>query len=80
MWAGALLFTSLLSFIGLSLWLRLAATPPAGGQIPGAARKLPRRRIADQLALLLLGAGGLALGSCSCGRWSDGHRRSRRYQ
>ena len=61
---GALLFVALLAFIGLSLWLQPnAAETLAADHVPEPTGKLTRRGMAEQSLLLVLGVGGLALGS-----------------
>ena len=61
---GALLFVALIAFVGLSLWLQPnAAETLAADHVPAPAGKLTRREMAEQSALLVLGVGGLALGS-----------------
>ena len=61
---GALLFVALIAFVGLSLWLQPnAAETLAADHVPEPAGKLTRREMAEQAALLVLGVGGLALGS-----------------
>ena len=61
---GAILFVALLAFIGLSLWLQPDAPETlAADHVPEPAGKLDRRGLVGQGALLLLGIGGLALGS-----------------
>lgn len=62
--AGALLFAALLAFVGLSLRLQPdAAETLAADHVPEAREPLPRSGVAREAALLLLGIGGLALGS-----------------
>ncbi len=61
---GALLFVALIAFVGLSLWLQPnAAETLAADHVPAPAGKLTRREMAEQSALLVLGVGGLAVGS-----------------
>ena len=62
--AGAILFVALLAFIGLSLWRQPdAAETLAADHVPAAHDPLTRTEIGREAVLLLLGIGGLALGS-----------------
>ena len=61
---GVLLFVALLAFVGLSLWLQPDAPEKlAADRVPDPAGNLDRRGLGGQSALLLVGVGGLALGS-----------------
>ncbi len=61
---GAILFVALLVFMGLSLWLQPnAAETLAADHVPAAHEPLARSGIAREAGLLLVGIGGLALGS-----------------
>ena len=62
--AGSLLFVALIGFVGVSLWRQPAAAETlAADHVPQAHEPLARSGIAREAGLLLLGIGGLALGS-----------------
>ena len=62
--AGAVLFVALIGFVGISLWRQPdAAETLAADHVPAAHDPLARTEIAREAVLLLLGIGGLALGS-----------------